>query len=54
MIKHVIDDLAPIREKRAAYEKKPEEVEEALVTGKQIAQQKASETMAEVREALGL
>ena len=54
MIKHVIEDLAPIRERRAGYEKKPEAVEEVLTAGKQIAQQKASETMAEVRETLGL
>jgi len=54
MIKHVIDELAPISEKRAAYENRPEEVEEALVAGNRIAQQKASETMVEVRETLGL
>lgn len=54
MIKHVIEDLTPIREKRSAYEKRPKEVEEVLVTGKEMAQQKASETMAEVRDTLGL
>ena len=54
MIKHVIDDLAPFREKRAAYEKRPQEVEDVLVSGNRIAQKKASETMAEVRSTVGL
>lgn len=54
MIKHVIDDLAPIREKRAVYENKPAEVEDILVSGSRTAHEKASETMAEVRETLGL
>jgi tryptophanyl-tRNA synthetase len=54
MIKHVIDDLAPVREKRAVYESKPEEVDAVLANGNRTAQQQASETMTEVREALGL
>jgi tryptophanyl-tRNA synthetase len=54
MIKHVIKDLAPFREKRAQLEKTPEVVEEVLQAGHQAAQQKASETMSEVRETLGL
>jgi tryptophanyl-tRNA synthetase len=54
MIKHVIDDLAPFREKRNAYERKPEEVEEVLVSGSQRAQRQAAETMAEVRATIGL
>ena len=54
MIKHVIDDLAPFREKRAAYERSPERVDQVLEDGKEVAQKKASETMAEVREAVGL
>ena len=54
MIKHVIEDLAPFREKRAQLEKTPEVVEEVLQAGHQAAQQKASETMSEVRETLGL
>jgi len=54
MIKHVIADLAPIREKRAVYENKPAEVEDILVSGSRTAHEKASETMAEVRETLGL
>jgi tryptophanyl-tRNA synthetase len=54
MIKHVIDDLAPFREKRARLESRPEEVEAVLRAGNQKAQTKASETMNEVRENLGL
>ena len=54
MIKHVIDDLAPFHEKRAALEKKPGEVEAVLRSGNQQAQKKAAETMAEVRGTLGL
>jgi tryptophanyl-tRNA synthetase len=54
MIKHVIEELAPFREKRAHYEKNPDQVEAVLAAGNQTAQKKASETMAEVREAVGL
>lgn len=54
MIKHVIEDLAPIGEKRAALEKKPQEVEAILAKGNRAAQQVAAETMAEVRPAVGL
>jgi len=54
MIKHVIDDLAPFREKRAQYESRPKEVEDVLRAGNQRAQVQASETMVEVRETLGL
>ena len=54
MIKHVIEDLAPFRDKRAQLEKKPEIVEEILQAGHEAAQEKASETMSEVRETLGL
>lgn len=54
MIKHVIDDLAPFRERRAEYESKPREVEAVLEAGNQSARQAAAATMAEVRETLGL
>ena len=54
MIKHVIEDLSPFREKRAQLEKTPGVVEEVLQAGHEAAQQKASETMREVRETLGL
>lgn len=54
MIKHVIDDLAPFREKRAQLESKPGEVEEVLEAGSQAAQKIAAATMDEVRETVGL
>jgi tryptophanyl-tRNA synthetase len=54
MIKHVIEDLAPFREKRAQLEETPGVVDEVLQAGHEAAQQKASETMSEVRETLGL
>lgn len=54
MIKHVIADLAPFREKRAKYERRPGDVEDVLEAGNRVAQEKASETMNEVRSAVGL
>src|SRR5712692_8378465 len=54
MIKHVVAELAPIREKRAALEKRPAAVEEALAAGNRVAREKAAETMEEVRAAIGL
>lgn len=54
MIRHVVDDLAPFREKRAQLEKQPEIVEDVLQAGHDTAQEKAGETMAEVRQTLGL
>jgi tryptophanyl-tRNA synthetase len=54
MIKHVIEELAPIREKRAALEQKPKEVEEILLAGNRAAQKVAAQTMDEVRPAVGL
>jgi tryptophanyl-tRNA synthetase len=54
MIKHVIEELAPFRDKRAQYEKDPDQVDAVLAAGNETAQKQASETMAEVREAVGL
>jgi tryptophanyl-tRNA synthetase len=54
MIKHVIEDLAPFRERRARYENNPSQVEAVLEAGNEIAREKAAETMVEVREAVGL
>lgn len=54
MIKHVIADLAPIQEKRTAFAKRPADVAEVLAAGNRVAQEKAAETMAEVRKAVGL
>jgi tryptophanyl-tRNA synthetase len=54
MIKHVIEELAPIRERRAELENHPQRVEEILESGTQAAQQQAAATMAEARETIGL
>jgi tryptophanyl-tRNA synthetase len=54
MIKHVIEELAPIRERRAQFETDPEKVEEILERGTQAARQKAAATMVAVRETIGL
>ncbi len=54
MIKHVVDDLAPIRETRAALEKRSKDVEDILATGNRKARSAAADTMAEVRGAVGL
>jgi tryptophanyl-tRNA synthetase len=54
MIKHVLEELAPMREKRAAFENKPEDVEEILLQGNRRAREAAAETMDEVRGAIGL
>jgi tryptophanyl-tRNA synthetase len=54
MIKHVVDDLAPIRETRATYEKKANHVNEILSAGSRAAKTVAADTMVEVREAVGL
>jgi tryptophanyl-tRNA synthetase len=54
MIKHVVEDLAPFHEKRAALENKTEQVGEVLAAGNRQARMVAGQTMGEVREALGL
>lgn len=54
MIKHVVEELSPFREKRAAYEQRPMDAEDVLVAGNRVAQKQAAETMSEVRSALGL
>ncbi|HKY09329.1 MAG TPA: tryptophan--tRNA ligase [Candidatus Binatia bacterium] len=54
MIKHVVEELAPIRERRAQFESNPAKVEEILEGGTRAAQEKAAATMAEVRETVGL
>jgi tryptophanyl-tRNA synthetase len=54
MIKHVLADLAPIQEKRAALEQRPKDVEDVLAEGNRVAREKAGQTMAEVRTAVGL
>lgn len=54
MIKHVVEELAPMQERRASYERRPRDVEDVLATGDRHARKKAGETMEEVREAVGL
>ena len=54
MIKHVIEDLAPFREKRASYEKNPGQIDEIVEAGNAVAHQQADQTMNEVRKAVGL
>lgn len=53
MIKHVLAELAPLRERRAALAAKPDHVREVVAAGTQKAQAIARETMKEVREAVG-
>jgi tryptophanyl-tRNA synthetase len=54
MIKHVVEELAPLQEKRAAYGRRPRDVEDVLAAGDRLAKEKAGETMEEVRKAVGL
>ncbi len=54
MIKHVISDLAPIRERRATLERRPQEVTAALERGNEQARSVAAATMREVRDAMAL
>ena len=48
------DFLDPIRERRAYYEARPDEVKQVLAAGSTHAREVGEETMREVREALGL
>jgi len=48
----LLDNLAPIQERRRYYETHPEEVKEILLTGNARARDTARQTMAEVREAI--
>jgi len=52
MADNLIAALAPIREKRAYYEARPQEVEEIMAAGSEKASQTARQTMEEVREAV--
>ena len=52
--KNVIQMLAPIREKRESYQKKPKMVEGILYEGTKKAREAAKETMAKVREKICL
>ncbi|OGQ77965.1 MAG: tryptophan--tRNA ligase [Deltaproteobacteria bacterium RIFCSPLOWO2_12_FULL_60_19] len=54
MIKHVVEELQPFQEKRAGYDRRPGDAEDALSAGNRAAQEKAAETMEQVRSAVGL
>lgn len=54
MIKHVVADLEPLRERRAELEAQPDRVREILDAGTERARVVARETMREVRDAIGL
>lgn len=54
MIRHVVDDLAPFRENRARYEKRPDDIRDVIAQGNRVAAREAAATMSEVRSALTL
>ncbi len=54
MIRHVVDDLAPFREKKAEYEKHPDDIRDVIEEGNCVAGEQAVATMNEVRSALTL
>ena len=54
MIRHVVDDLAPFREKKAEYEKHPDDIRDVIAEGNRAAGEQAAATMSEVRSALTL
>ncbi|HEY4613116.1 MAG TPA: tryptophan--tRNA ligase, partial [Bacteroidota bacterium] len=51
---HIVDTLAPHREKRAYYESHTDEVKNILADGEQRARKIAEQTMSEVHEAMGV
>ena len=54
MVKILNDFLEPIREKREALLKRPDDLEDILRAGNQKAAEKARETMKRIREAMGI
>ena len=54
LAKNIVEELKPIREKRAYYELHPEEVDKILLEGTLKAQKVAKETMKKVKEAMKL
>ncbi|MGA9363355.1 MAG: tryptophan--tRNA ligase [Bacteroidota bacterium] len=52
--KHIIDYLAPLREKRKYYEAHGDQVSDILIEGEKKARAVAQATMREVREAMGV
>ncbi len=54
MIRHVIDDLEPFREKKDYYEKRPDDIRDVIAEGNRVAGAEAAATMNEVRSVLTL
>ena len=54
LAKNIIEELRPIREKRAYYEAHPEEGDKILMEGTAKAQKVAKETMKKVKKAMKL
>ncbi|GIW39623.1 MAG: tryptophan--tRNA ligase [Candidatus Binatia bacterium] len=54
MIRHVLEDLEPIRKRREEWQGKPREVDRILEAGARAAAEVAGATMREVRRAVGL
>ena len=54
LAKNIIDELKPIREKRAYYEEHIEEVDKILKEGTERARKKAKETMKKIKKAMML
>lgn len=54
LIKNIIDELEPIRAKRAYYEAHPEIIDKVLIEGTKKAQQTAKEVMKKVKKAMKL
>ena len=51
---NIIEFLRPMREKRAYYEARPEEVDKIILEGTKKARKKAKETMQDVKKAMRL
>ena len=49
-----VDDLAPFREKKAYYDKRPDDIRDVIAEGNRVAGEEAAATMSEVRSALTL
>ncbi len=54
LAQNIIEELRPIREKRAYYEAHPEEVDKILIEGTKKAQEIAKQTMKKVKQAMKL
>jgi len=54
MIRHVVEELAPIQERRRAIDANPSIVTDVLDDGNRRARAVAAETMRDVRDAIGL